>query len=186
MTVCNGLMSTTPGQLIDTKLSFQMNHASICGTMKTAFLLDAMGERCRLPDCVIERHSVLTSRVMVWGVIFYHGRSNLLLIEGYLISNRYVREVLQLEVVPFLQGIPGAIFQQDKSCPHVVKTVRDFCFAQHLQLLPWSAYSPYLSPFGLAGISRFRSTSSSFKRRTFAAHASNMEFSSTTRHSKSV
>ncbi|GFV19457.1 tyrosine-protein kinase Shark [Trichonephila clavipes] len=39
--ICNGLMSTEPGQLIGTKLSFQMNHASICGTMMAAFVLDA-------------------------------------------------------------------------------------------------------------------------------------------------
>ncbi|GFX53459.1 uncharacterized protein TNCV_4652491 [Trichonephila clavipes] len=40
--VCNGLMSTEPGKLIGTKLSFQMNHASVCGTMSTVFVLDAM------------------------------------------------------------------------------------------------------------------------------------------------
>ncbi|GFU54641.1 HTH_Tnp_Tc3_2 domain-containing protein [Trichonephila clavipes] len=40
--VCNGLMSTEPGKRICTKLSFQINHVSICGTMMTAFVLDAM------------------------------------------------------------------------------------------------------------------------------------------------
>ncbi|GFW69852.1 hypothetical protein TNCV_1403051, partial [Trichonephila clavipes] len=34
----------------------------------------------------------------------------------------------------------------DNPCPHVAKTVRDFCLAQHMQLLPWSAYSPDMSP----------------------------------------
>ncbi|GFW39471.1 transposable element Tcb1 transposase [Trichonephila clavipes] len=58
-------------------------------------------ERC-LPQCVIKRHRGLTPRVMVWGVISYHGRSNLLLIDCNLNSNRYVREVLQPEIVPFL------------------------------------------------------------------------------------
>ncbi|GFU79457.1 hypothetical protein TNCV_872261 [Trichonephila clavipes] len=43
----------------------------------------------------------------------------------------YVREVLQTEVVSFLQDIPGAIFQQDNAHPHAAKTVRDFCSAQH-------------------------------------------------------
>ncbi|GFT70822.1 transposable element Tcb1 transposase [Trichonephila clavipes] len=55
------------------------------------------GERC-LPECVIERHSGLTPGVMVWGVISYHGRSNLLRIEDNLNSNRYVHEVLQPEI----------------------------------------------------------------------------------------
>ncbi|GFX17109.1 uncharacterized protein TNCV_4266351 [Trichonephila clavipes] len=40
--VCNGLMSSEPGKLIGTKLPFQMNHASICETMMTAFVLDGM------------------------------------------------------------------------------------------------------------------------------------------------
>ncbi|PRD31644.1 UNVERIFIED_CONTAM: hypothetical protein NCL1_22998 [Trichonephila clavipes] len=75
---------------------------------------------------------------MVWGVVSYHGRSNLLRIEGNLNSNRYVREVLQPEVVPFLQGIFGAIFQQDNAHPLVF---RDFCSAQHIQLLPCPTYS---------------------------------------------
>ncbi|GFX48240.1 transposable element Tcb1 transposase [Trichonephila clavipes] len=56
----------------------------------------------RLPECVIERHSDLTLGVMVWGVISYHELSNLLRIEGKLNRNRYVREVLQPEVVFFL------------------------------------------------------------------------------------
>ncbi|GFV25833.1 transposable element Tcb2 transposase [Trichonephila clavipes] len=52
------------------------------------------GERC-LSECVIERHSDLAPRVMVWGAISYYERSNLLRIG-----------------------------------------------AQHIQLFPWSAYSP--------------------------------------------
>ncbi|GFU87451.1 uncharacterized protein TNCV_2445851 [Trichonephila clavipes] len=40
--VCSGLMSTEPGKLIGTKLSFQMNHASLCGTMMAVFELNAM------------------------------------------------------------------------------------------------------------------------------------------------
>ncbi|GFV82156.1 transposable element Tc1 transposase [Trichonephila clavipes] len=51
------------------------------------------GEYC-VSECVIEQHSGLTPSVMVWGVIWYHGRSNLIQIEGNLNSNRYVREVL--------------------------------------------------------------------------------------------
>ncbi|GFW27456.1 transposable element Tc1 transposase [Trichonephila clavipes] len=94
-----------------------------------------ISERC-LSECVIDRHSGLTPAVMVWSAISHHGQYNLLRIEGNLNSNRYVREVLQPEVVPFLQGIPGTIFQQDNARPHVPKTVGDFCSAQHMQLLP--------------------------------------------------
>ncbi|GFX77767.1 transposable element Tcb2 transposase [Trichonephila clavipes] len=112
-------MSTEPGKLIDTKLSFQVlwDHDSCIRVRRYA------DERC-LPECVIEQHSGPTPGIMVWGMISYHGRSNLQRIEG----------------------IPGAIFQQDNARPHVAKTVQDFCSAQHMQLLPWPAYSPDMSP----------------------------------------
>ncbi|PRD18591.1 UNVERIFIED_CONTAM: hypothetical protein NCL1_60088 [Trichonephila clavipes] len=106
-----------------------MNHASICGNMRAAVVLDVMPSECCLPECVIERHSGLTPGVMVWRAISYHGRSNLLRIESYPNSNRYVREVLQPEVISFLRGTPGAIFQQDNTSLHIAKTVRDFCSA---------------------------------------------------------
>ena len=61
-------------------------------------------------------------------------------IEGNLNTNRYVLEVLQPEVVPFLQGIPGHIFKQDNA--HVAKTTRHLFSA----LLPWPTYSPDVSP----------------------------------------
>ncbi|GFW56909.1 transposable element Tcb1 transposase [Trichonephila clavipes] len=44
------------------------------------------------------------------------------------------------------QGIPGAIFQQDNARLRIAKTVRDFCSAQQMQLLPSPAYLPDMSP----------------------------------------
>ena len=70
----------------------------------------------------------------------------MLQIDSNLNRSRYVCEVLQPEVVPFLQSIPWAIFQQDNACPYVVKTVRDFCSTQNMQLLSCPAYSPVISP----------------------------------------
>ncbi|GFX27959.1 uncharacterized protein TNCV_773441 [Trichonephila clavipes] len=58
---------------------------------------------------------------MIWGAILYHERSNLLRIEGNLDSNRYIHEMLQPEVVSFLQGIPGAVLQQGNAHPHVAR-----------------------------------------------------------------
>ncbi|GFT10944.1 transposable element Tcb2 transposase [Trichonephila clavipes] len=69
-------------------------------------------------------------------------RSNLLRIEGNHNCKRDVREALQSQVIPFLQDIPRPIFQQVNERPHVAKTVRNFCSAQHMQLLPWPAYLP--------------------------------------------
>ncbi|GFU42750.1 transposable element Tc1 transposase [Trichonephila clavipes] len=134
--VCNRLMSTEPCKQIGTKLSFQMNPASVCGDHNGRIRVRRYAGKCCLSECIIERHSDLTPGVMVWGAISNHGQSDLLRIEGNLNSNRNVREVLQPEVVPFLQGVPGAIFQQVNALPHVAKTVHDFCSAQHMQLFP--------------------------------------------------
>ncbi|GFV20545.1 transposable element Tcb1 transposase [Trichonephila clavipes] len=103
------------------------------------------GER-RIPECIIERHSGRTPGVMVWGAIAYHGRSQLLRIVGNLNSTRYINEVLQPQVIPFLQGLPGAVFQQDNACPHVTKTVKSYLDSQQVQLLPWPVYLPDMSP----------------------------------------
>ena len=54
--------------------------------------------------------------------------------------------MLQPEVVHFLQGIPGTIFQQDNARPHVAKTIRDFCSAQYMQLLTCPAYLTDMLP----------------------------------------
>ncbi|GFU70294.1 transposable element Tcb2 transposase [Trichonephila clavipes] len=94
--IFNGLMIAEPGKLIGTKLSFLMNHDSICTAMMAAFVLD--GEPCH-PQYFTERHSDITPRLM-----------------------------------------------QDNARPHVAKTVRNFCSAQHMQLLLWPAYSPDMSP----------------------------------------
>ncbi|GFT51383.1 transposable element Tcb2 transposase [Trichonephila clavipes] len=45
---------------------------------------------------------------------------------------------------PFLNGFPGAIFQQDNARPHTARVAQDFL--RHFQILPWPARSPDLSP----------------------------------------
>ncbi|GFV02623.1 transposable element Tcb2 transposase [Trichonephila clavipes] len=103
------------------------------------------GER-HIPECIIERHSGRTPRVKVCGAIAYHGRSQLLRIVGNLNSTRYINEVLQPQAIPFLQGLPGAVFQQGNARPYVAKTVKSYLNSQQIQLLFWPAYSPDMSP----------------------------------------
>ncbi|GFV74674.1 uncharacterized protein TNCV_1178111 [Trichonephila clavipes] len=45
---------------------------------------------------------------------------------------------------PFLNGLPGAIFQQVNDRPHTARVAQDFL--RHFQTLPWPARSPDLSP----------------------------------------
>ncbi|GFV52940.1 transposable element Tcb2 transposase [Trichonephila clavipes] len=102
---CNGLMSTEPGKLIGTKLSFQMNHASICGTMMAAFVLDAMLVNAAFQSAL--SNDIVALHRELW----------------------YVREVLQPEVVPIFQGIPGSIFQQDNARPTCCKDCSRLLFS---------------------------------------------------------
>ncbi|GFU53860.1 transposable element Tc1 transposase [Trichonephila clavipes] len=81
---------------------------------------------------------------MVWGTIAYDSTSPLVRIQGTLNAQRYVQNVLRSVAIPYLQGLPNAIFQQDNSRPHTAR------ISQHalrgVQMLPWPAYSPDLSP----------------------------------------
>ena len=57
--------------------------------------------------------------VMVWAGIAIGGRTELVLINGTLTSQRYVDEILRPHVLPFLGAIgPAAIFQDDNARPH--------------------------------------------------------------------
>ena len=60
-------MSTEPDKLTGAKLSFQMNHISVCGTMMAAFVLDAMSLsaafKSALSNDLVAKHPELWSGV---------------------------------------------------------------------------------------------------------------------------
>ncbi|GFW29754.1 hypothetical protein TNCV_3936211 [Trichonephila clavipes] len=67
-------------------------------------------------------------------------------IAGFLNRQRYISEVLEPVVLPYLQGLATAIFQQDKARPHVARIVRRFFVNHQIESLSWPARSPDLSP----------------------------------------
>ena len=69
------------------------------------------GER-NLRACILQQHRGPTPSVMVWAAIVYNLRSCLLSIEGNLSNHRYIREVLQSEVLSLLQVTPYACFSR--------------------------------------------------------------------------
>ncbi|GFW09803.1 uncharacterized protein TNCV_868651 [Trichonephila clavipes] len=83
---------------------------------------------------------------MVWDGTGYHSRTPLVRIAGTLNSHRYISEVLEPVVLPYLQGLATAIFQQDNARPHVERIVQRFFVNHQIELLPWPARSPDLSP----------------------------------------
>ncbi|GFX79834.1 transposable element Tcb1 transposase [Trichonephila clavipes] len=71
-------------------------------------------------QCVMHRHTGHAPAIMVWGGIGYHSRTPL--------------------------GLASAIFQQDNARPHVARILQTFFVKHQIELLPWQARSPDLSP----------------------------------------
>ncbi|GFX41852.1 transposable element Tcb2 transposase [Trichonephila clavipes] len=92
----------------------------------------------------LQRHTTLTAGVMVWGAIAYNTRSPLVLIRGSMTAQWYVHDILQPYVLPLMQRLPGAIFQQDNARPHSARVSQD-CLHTVTNLL-WPARSPDLKP----------------------------------------
>ncbi|GFV73806.1 transposable element Tcb2 transposase [Trichonephila clavipes] len=90
------------------------------------------GEQYNSPHAVL-RHTARTAGVMVWGAIAYDSWSTLILMRGTLTGQRYVDDILRPHVGPFLNGLPGAIFQQDNARPHTERVAQDFL--RHFQTL---------------------------------------------------
>ncbi|GFS48083.1 transposable element Tc1 transposase [Trichonephila clavipes] len=101
------------------------------------------GERYNSPHTVL-RHTARTAGVIVWGAIAYDSRSTLIVMRGTLTGQRYVDDILRPHVGPFLNGLPGAIFQQNNARPHTARVAQDFL--RHFQTLPWPVLSPDLPP----------------------------------------
>ncbi|GFY29688.1 transposable element Tcb1 transposase [Trichonephila clavipes] len=72
------------------------------------------GERM-LNSCIMHRHTGPAPSIMVWGGIGYHSRTPLVRIAGTLNSQRYISEVLEPVVLPYLQSLATTIFQQDNA-----------------------------------------------------------------------
>ncbi|GFS56854.1 transposable element Tcb2 transposase [Trichonephila clavipes] len=50
---------------------------------------------------------------------------------GTLTGQRYIDDIFRPHVVPFLNGLPGAIFQQDNARPHTLKRQMPSCPTVH-------------------------------------------------------
>ncbi|UYV69065.1 Transposase [Cordylochernes scorpioides] len=101
------------------------------------------GERSN-PAAIVERPTVRQRGIMVGGAIAYDSRSPLLRIQGTMTAQRYVDDVLRPVTLPYLQGVPNALYQQDNARPHTARISQQAL--QDVQMLPWPPYSPDLSP----------------------------------------
>ncbi|GFU51122.1 transposable element Tcb1 transposase [Trichonephila clavipes] len=75
-----------------------------------------------LNSSVVHRHTGRAPGIMVWGGIGDHSRTPL--------------------------GLDTAIFQQDNAQPHMTLNVQRLFVNHQIELLPWPAHFPDLSPIG--------------------------------------
>ncbi|UYV68823.1 GPRMGL2 [Cordylochernes scorpioides] len=101
------------------------------------------GERSN-PAAIVERPTVRQRGIMDWGAIAYDSRSPLLRIQGTMTAQRYLDDVLRPVTLPYLQGVPNALYQQDNARPHTARISQQAL--QDVQMLPWPPYSLDLSP----------------------------------------
>ncbi|GFS67260.1 transposable element Tcb2 transposase [Trichonephila clavipes] len=87
-----------------------------------------------------------TAGVMVWDAIAYNTRSPLVLIGSTMTAQLwYVHDILQSYVLPFIEQLQGAIFQQDNARPHTARVLSQDCL-HTVTTFPWPVRSPDLSP----------------------------------------
>ncbi|GFU14715.1 transposable element Tcb2 transposase [Trichonephila clavipes] len=66
------------------------------------------------------------NRVRVWRRPAFDSRSTLIVMRATLMGQCYADDILRPHVGPFLNGLPGAIFQQDNARPHTARVAQDF------------------------------------------------------------
>jgi hypothetical protein len=73
-------------------------------------------------------------------------KSRLIHISGTLNSESYISQLLKVEAIPLVLQSPGRVFQQDNARCHIFRAsmacLDSFC----VEVLPWPARSPDLSP----------------------------------------
>lgn len=61
-------------------------------------------------------------------------------------AQRYVNDVLQPIVVPFVRQHPQTVLMQDNAAPHTAHVTTNFLRNNNVPMLPWPSMSPDMSP----------------------------------------
>jgi transposase len=97
--------------------------------------------------CVHECDRFGGRSVMVWAGITHCGRTDLKIVNGNLNAVRYHDEILSAIVQPFIARHRNChTFQQDHARCHVACICNLFLAQNNINVLPWPALSPDLSP----------------------------------------
>ena len=91
--------------------------------------------------------STTDGKVMVWAAISFDHKSPLVVIEGNMTALRYIAQILRPTLLPLLAQHRDVItFQQDNARPHTARITMAFLGEHGVNVLPWPAYSPDMSP----------------------------------------
>ena len=119
----------------------------------TLFENDGKARVWRLPkerydiDCVVPTVKHGGGGVMVWGCFTWDSLGPLIRLEGKIDSKRYIEEVLQSHLLPFLQILDEDYeFQQDNASIHKSKLTMKFFENSEINLMKWPGQSPDLNP----------------------------------------
>ena len=108
--------------------------ATVLFTDESRFLLDKLNRRPlvwrrrgeRYANCAIAEHDRYGGgSLMVWGGISVRSCTELLVLNGTLTGQRYINEVLQPVVLPFVQQ-HHVVLQDDNARPHWARIVQQF------------------------------------------------------------
>ncbi|GFV91894.1 transposable element Tcb1 transposase [Trichonephila clavipes] len=95
----------------------------------------------------MHRHTSPAPGIMVWGGVGFHCHTSLVSIAVTPNSQRYISEVLESVVLPYIQRLPSAVFQQNNVQPHVAHNVfKSSSLPIKLNCFLHLACSPDLSP----------------------------------------
>ncbi|GFX11868.1 transposable element Tcb2 transposase [Trichonephila clavipes] len=129
---------------LTSKLSLATNPDSISAVMTIVFVCGDPVVNASILPLLHSDTPLPTVGVMVWGVIAYNTRSPIVLIRGPMTAQSYVHDILQSHVLPLMQRLTGAIFQQDNAWPHTARVSQDRL--RSVTTLPWPARFSDLSP----------------------------------------
>ncbi len=100
----------------------------------------------RYQDVCVERKDAYDSgSVIILGGISYNRRTDPVIVNGNLNALRYRDEIFRRHVRPFIRA-NGGIFQHDNARPHVAHVCMEYLHRRHIDVLPWPALSPDMSP----------------------------------------
>jgi transposase len=87
---------------------------------------------------------------MMWGCFSWYGLGPLVRIDSRVDSERYIQEILDYHVIPFLEQFEEEngeyFFQQDNAPIHTSLRTRTFMEDVVITQLPWPGQSPDLNP----------------------------------------